>query len=104
MHYEACDDGNTTSGDGCNDECVVEPGYNCDVYQQPCKLAVCGDGIYDWPYESCDDGNTTSGDGCSSTCVYEWQGTGGSAGFGGTGNWGGSGGTTVATGGWGGSF
>jgi cysteine-rich repeat protein len=97
MHVEACDDGNLTSGDGCNGECGAEAGYTCDVAGQPCKLAVCGDGYHDWPYEQCDDGNTTSGDGCSSTCVYEWSGTGGSAGA-----WSGTGGSGV-TAGWGGS-
>ncbi|MDD9936751.1 MAG: DUF4215 domain-containing protein [Myxococcales bacterium] len=50
---EECDDGNTTSGDGCNDQCVIEP-------------AVCGDGIVNGDDE-CDDGNTTNGDGCRDT-------------------------------------
>jgi cysteine-rich repeat protein len=106
MHYEACDDGNLTSGDGCNDECVPEAGYTCDVAGQPCKLAVCGDGYYDWPYEQCDDGNTTSGDGCSSTCAYEWIGTGGAAGGwsgGSAGAWSGGSGGSPVMGGWGGS-
>ena len=26
---EECDDGNMTSGDGCSDGCVVEPGFVC---------------------------------------------------------------------------
>ena len=56
---EACDDGNTTNGDGCSSTCTVEP-HTC----------VCGDGIKDLT-EACDDGNTTNGDGCSSTCVIE---------------------------------
>jgi cysteine-rich repeat protein len=56
---ETCDDGNTTSGDGCSSTCTVEP-HSC----------VCGDGVQDLT-EACDDGNTTSGDGCSSTCTIE---------------------------------
>src|SRR5690606_27596707 len=27
----ACDDGNTTNGDGCSDKCVVEPGWQCSA-------------------------------------------------------------------------
>ncbi|MEO7732471.1 MAG: DUF4215 domain-containing protein [Kofleriaceae bacterium] len=48
---EACDDGNTVSGDGCPAACV----------------APCGDGVLD-PHEACDDGNTVSGDGCAADC------------------------------------
>ncbi|HEU0032639.1 MAG TPA: DUF4215 domain-containing protein [Kofleriaceae bacterium] len=55
---EECDDGNTTSGDGCSATCEIET--------PPC----CGDGHVD-PGEECDDGNTTSGDGCSATCEIE---------------------------------
>lgn len=47
---ETCDDGGTTSGDGCSNVCVDE--------------WVCGDGNVD-PGEQCDDGNTSGGDGCS---------------------------------------
>ena len=56
---EQCDDGNTTSGDGCSSTCQneVDP--------------VCGDDIVNQSSEQCDDGNTTSGDGCSSTCQNE---------------------------------
>ena len=56
---EQCDDGNTTSGDGCSSTCTTETA-------QP----VCGDHHVDTG-EDCDDGNTTSGDGCSSTCHTE---------------------------------
>ena len=52
---EECDDGNTTNGDGCQNDCTEE---------------ICGDGILD-PGEECDDGNTTSGDGCSADCTNE---------------------------------
>ena len=47
---ELCDDGNTTSGDGCSSTC------------QPEDLRVCGDGSLAGN-EECDDGNTTDGDG-----------------------------------------
>lgn len=52
---ESCDDGNTTSGDGCRADCTLE---------------VCGDGIVD-AGEACDDGGTAAGDGCSATCAIE---------------------------------
>ncbi len=72
---EECDDGNTTSGDGCSAICTVEPWYTCPTAGKPCVYtAVCGDGKVQGN-EQCDDGNTTSGDGCSSTCQVEpgWQ-------------------------------
>jgi fibro-slime domain-containing protein len=69
---EACDDGNTVSGDGCSGDCLtVEPGYSCTPVGQPChRVARCGDGVV-VPPELCDDGNTTAGDGCSATCKIE---------------------------------
>jgi len=48
---EACDDGNTRSGDGCPADCTPP----------------CGDGVLD-PGEACDDGNTLDGDRCSADC------------------------------------
>jgi cysteine-rich repeat protein len=53
---EQCDDGNTTSGDGCDSTCQIEP--------------FCGDGILQ-PAEWCDDSNMAAGDGCSATCQIE---------------------------------
>lgn len=50
---EACDDGNTVSGDGCSADCRSDE--------------TCGNGYLD-PNEVCDDGNTVSGDGCSADC------------------------------------
>ncbi len=32
---EECDDGNMSSGDGCSDSCLVEPGYTCDNSNLP---------------------------------------------------------------------
>jgi fibro-slime domain-containing protein len=69
---EACDDGNTVSGDGCAADCLtVEPGYSCVPAGRAChRIARCGDGVVILP-ELCDDGNPTSGDGCSTTCKIE---------------------------------
>ena len=50
---EACDDGNTASGDGCSADCRSDE--------------TCGNGITDVT-EMCDDANTASGDGCSADC------------------------------------
>jgi cysteine-rich repeat protein len=63
---EACDDGNTLSGDGCRLDCkVIEQGFICPVPGQPC--GTCGDGILDSD-EDCDDGNNADMDGCSANC------------------------------------
>jgi fibro-slime domain-containing protein len=69
---EACDDGNTASGDGCLSDCsAVEQNYVCPNPGQPCVLAmVCGDKKISGT-ETCDDGNTQSNDGCSDSCQVE---------------------------------
>ncbi len=69
---EACDDGNTESGDGCNADCLgVIPGYSCAEPGKPCQpIARCGDGLVA-PSEQCDDGNLEAGDGCSDRCKVE---------------------------------
>lgn len=89
---EGCDDGNTTSGDGCSATCAVETpnpvcgnnkkeqGEECDdgnvVNGDGCSSACkaegarCGNGSREGN-EACDDGNTTAGDGCSATCESE---------------------------------
>ncbi len=67
---EGCDDGNTSSGDGCSRCCQLE---NPPCAYGPCPLpilGVCGNGIVTSP-EECDDGNTTPGDGCSEKCTVE---------------------------------
>jgi fibro-slime domain-containing protein len=65
---EACDDGNTISGDGCNKLCQLEANFLCKDPGKPCEnLAVCGNG-YLTSNETCDDGNTKDGDGCSADC------------------------------------
>jgi len=53
---EACDDGNTTGGDGCAADCLSDES--------------CGNAYVDtFVGEMCDDGNTTGGDGCSADCL-----------------------------------
>ena len=70
---EQCDDGNTTSGDGCSSTCQLEPGFTCPTPGAPCKrIEFCGDSILELDIgEQCDDGNMVSGDGCSATCQLE---------------------------------
>jgi cysteine-rich repeat protein len=52
---EVCDDGNTSSGDGCSADCLSDE--------------TCGNGVLDVAVgEACDDGNTAGGDGCSADC------------------------------------
>jgi uncharacterized repeat protein (TIGR01451 family) len=67
---EACDDGNTTSGDGCSATCTVETGFNCTGATPSVCTTTCGDGLRAGA-EACDDQNTTNGDGCSATCTVE---------------------------------
>ncbi len=68
---ETCDDGNTTTGDGCDATCMTEPGWTCTGAPSVCTaLASCGDGVVD-AGEFCDDGNTAVGDGCDASCVVE---------------------------------
>ena len=65
---ERCDDGNKTSGDGCNAICQIEANYECPDPGKPCKnLAVCGNSLLTSD-ETCDDGNTKDNDGCSADC------------------------------------
>jgi MYXO-CTERM domain-containing protein len=71
---EECDDGNTTSGDGCSERCEVESGWVC--FEDP-TLSVCaytcGDGVLDpLSGEECDDGvenSDTAPDACRERCV-----------------------------------
>ncbi len=69
---EACDDGNSENGDGCQGNCLaVDPGYSCNPPGEAChELVVCGDSIVGRS-EQCDDGNTEQGDGCSTHCQFE---------------------------------
>ncbi len=70
---EACDDGDTEPGDGCDASCAIEEGFTCPTPGAPCVAdPACGDGAIDAALgEGCDDGNADSGDGCSEQCVRE---------------------------------
>ena len=54
---EACDDGNTRSGDGCRADCA--------------KVEVCGDAVVD-EGEACDDANGNTADGCDACAATTW--------------------------------
>ena len=69
---ENCDDGNRNSGDGCDEHCCAEIGFNCPW--PPIPPCGCGNGIIEGS-ETCDDGNWTTGDGCSDQCQPEPLGT-----------------------------
>jgi len=65
---EACDDGNTLAGDGCNGICQVEPNHKCPTEGQPCVVSfTCGDGVVN-PGEACDQGASQGNPGCSADC------------------------------------
>ena len=56
---EACDDGNQTPGDGCENDCTLTQNNG----------AVCGNGVKEGA-EQCDDGNQTPADGCENDCTF----------------------------------
>ena len=69
---QTCNDGNTVTGDGCNN-CQEEAGWTCTeaaLNAQSTCVNSCGDGDVD-SGENCDDGNIANNDGCSSTCQVE---------------------------------
>lgn len=69
---EACDDGNTLRGDGCDETCRQEEGWSCSV-GAGC-VEVCGDGSLvgsELVAGGCDDANKTAGDGCDESCRVE---------------------------------
>lgn len=39
---EACDDGNTVSGDGCSSTCYIETGYKCTYDKTTGGISTCG--------------------------------------------------------------
>ncbi len=66
---EECDDGNTSSGDGCSLACRLETGFICPTPGSACiSTVVCGDGKVGGK-EACDDHNSNDGDGCSADCT-----------------------------------
>ena len=42
---ETCDDGNPGSGDGCDADCAVEEGWECDDLEPSGCAPICGDGL-----------------------------------------------------------
>jgi MYXO-CTERM domain-containing protein len=71
---EACDDGNTSDGDGCSGRCEVEPGWACFAPEGEASMCerTCGDGLVQAPGEECDDGDAnsdTAADACRTRCV-----------------------------------
>jgi fibro-slime domain-containing protein len=71
---EACDDGNTASGDGCTATCAqVEADFVCPTPGEACvSTQKCGDKKVS-SAETCDDGQATpkAGDGCDAKCQLE---------------------------------
>ena len=81
---EVCDDGNLSTGDGCNAACLLEVGEPCtddtDCASNRCNMAAmppicappmgCGNGLLE-AGEGCDDGNNMNGDGCTAACEIE---------------------------------
>ncbi len=71
---EACDDGNTTSGDGCTATCAqVEGDFVCPTPGEACvSTQKCGDKKIS-SNETCDDGQSKpkDGDGCDAKCQLE---------------------------------
>ena len=88
---ESCDDGGTTSNDGCSATCqtescgdsITQTSETCDDgnavggdgCSATCQTETCGNGVLD-EGEGCDDGGTANGDGCDSLCVPEICGDG----------------------------
>lgn len=68
---EACDDGNTESGDGCSNSCAQEENFVCVEPGEACiRVVTCGNGRLEGD-ETCDDRNDSAGDGCDSECHIE---------------------------------
>ena len=71
---EACDDQNTSNGDGWSSTCTIETGFTWSgggVNSNDVWSTICGDGKKVVGKEACEDGNLVNGDGCSSTWAVE---------------------------------
>jgi large repetitive protein len=69
----ACDDGSSDLYDGCDADCVIEPGWGCaggtSTSYDTC-YEICGD-EFDMAMLGCDDGNTYENDGCYECTVED---------------------------------
>ncbi len=86
---EFCDDGDLENGDGCDERCRVEAGFDCTGEPSVCReVSFCGDGIVTAVLgEQCDDGGLCQGgDDDGDPCLSSEDCPGGScAGVGGDG-------------------
>jgi cysteine-rich repeat protein len=64
---EACDDGNTTNGDGCSDTCMVEPGFDCPDAGACTDIDECAQGT-----DNCDANATCTNEPGSFTCTCDF--------------------------------
>ena len=73
MGFLECDDGNTISGDGCDQYCMIETNYSCTGGNEttPDTCGPWGNGILSTTDEQWDDGNNIDNDGWDSTCNIE---------------------------------
>ena len=70
--FEACDDGNMNSGDGCSSGCAFETGFNCStVNGRTVCSPICGDGLKVGT-EACDDFNANACGSCSADCTMAY--------------------------------
>jgi cysteine-rich repeat protein len=63
VYGEECDDRNVKDGDGCDSNCIIEPGYYCSKAQgadaPSICVSTCGNGLVE-PPEECDDADMES--------------------------------------------
>lgn len=79
---EACEDNNLRPGDGCSENCQLEPNWACPLIGHACVPAercspspapACGDGVLNAPAEECDLGAERNGGSygtCTETCTF----------------------------------
>jgi len=72
---EQCDNGDSTSPDGCSNSCEIIPHWSCPINVEGqasvCQyVPYCGDGLTNQASETCDDANNVDNDGCTN-CVID---------------------------------
>jgi len=78
--YEACDQGNTTSGDGCSATCQIENGWQCSGTRDSRCNTISGDGVcVGAPYESCQNNFNDCGSCFANSILAALPGQGGNA-------------------------